>query len=145
MATVHSKSKGRLSRSRPTKAGALGRFRARNKMSTRQRETATGRAAGEGAKIRAEQHSGESSSADGRAAVRIRGRLRDFLESEQGFLLKAESLLLCIAKSMDDSAHPSTGPYYPDVVELVSDLIGRRARNIDEMLLDGRLPAITGQ
>ena len=41
---------------------------------------------------------------------------------------------------MDDSAHPSTGPYYPDVVELASELLKVRARGIDELLLDGRLP-----
>jgi len=45
--------------------------------------------------------------------TRFRGRLREFLELEQGFLLKMQSLLLCIVQSIDDSAHPSTGPYYP--------------------------------
>jgi len=54
--------------------------------------------------------------------------LREFLSAEQGFLLKAESLLLCIAKSMDDSEHPSTGPYYPDVIELVSELLKQKVR-----------------
>lgn len=64
------------------------------------------------------------------------------MQSEQGFLLKMQSLLLCIAHSMDEGSHPSTGPYYPDVVELASELIGRRAVNFDDLLLDGRLPAI---
>lgn len=72
-------------------------------------------------------------------ALRIRGRLRKFLSSEQGFLLKTQSLLLCIAKSMDDESHPSTGPYYPDVVELASELVRQRVKNIDQLLLDGRL------
>jgi hypothetical protein len=74
--------------------------------------------------------------------LRIRGRLRQFLSSEQGFLLKTQSLLLCIAKSMDDDSHPTTGPYYPDVVELASDLIKQRIKNIDELLLDGQLSAL---
>jgi hypothetical protein len=43
---------------------------------------------------------------------------------------------------MDEGSHPSTGPYYPDVVELASELISRRAVNFDDLLLDGRLPAI---
>lgn len=76
--------------------------------------------------------------------IRIRGRLREFLNSEQGFLLRVESLLLCIARSMDDSTLPITGPYYPDVVELASQLLGRRASIFDQLLLDGRLPEKPG-
>jgi hypothetical protein len=77
--------------------------------------------------------------------MRIRGRVREFLDLEQGFLLKVESLLLCIAKSMDDSTHPNTGPYYPDVVELACELVRQRASRFDDMLLDGRLRAIEGE
>ncbi len=53
-----------------------------------------------------------------------------------------QSLLLCIVQSIDDSAHPSTGPYYPDVVGLAAELAGRRAATIDELLLAGRLPVV---
>jgi hypothetical protein len=48
---------------------------------------------------------------------------------------------MCIAHSMDESTQLGTGPYYPDVIGLASDLLGRRAVNIDEMLLAGRLSA----
>jgi hypothetical protein len=75
---------------------------------------------------------------------RIRGAFREFLESERGFLSEAQSLLMCIAQSMDDSTHPSSGPYYPDVVGLASNLLGRRAADLDEMLLVGRLSAAGG-
>jgi hypothetical protein len=78
---------------------------------------------------------------DGTTTLRIRGALRKFLESELGFLTKAQSLLMCIAHSMDESTQPDTGPYYPDVIGLASDLLGRRAVNLDEMLLAGRLSA----
>jgi hypothetical protein len=78
---------------------------------------------------------------DGATTLRIRGVLRKFLESELGFLTKAESLLMCIAQAMDESTHPGTRLYYPDVVGLASDLLGRRAVNLDEMLLAGRLSA----
>jgi hypothetical protein len=78
---------------------------------------------------------------DRATTVRISGALREFLESERGFLMEAQSLLMCIAKSMDESTHPETGPYYPDVVGLASDLLGRRAVGLDEMLLTGRLSA----
>jgi hypothetical protein len=118
MATAHSMSKPRLGRNRSSK-----------------------RAAGAGRKRRDKQNQKESKSSVGGHGTRIRGRFREFLQSEQGFLLKMQSLLLCIAQSMDDSAHPSTGPYYPDVVELAAELSRRRASNIDDLLLAGRLPA----
>jgi hypothetical protein len=122
MAAAHSTAKARLGRNRRLKSAVGGPSRRRL----------------------AKQVLEKAEASDRGTAMRIRGRLREFLESEQGFLLKAESLLLCIAKSMDDTNHPSTGPYYPDVVELASELLGRRARSIDELLLDGRLPAIMG-
>jgi hypothetical protein len=117
MASAHSMSKVGLGRNRSSKrAGAPSRKRP----------------------ARQDQESPQPSG-DG---TRIRGRLREFLELEQGFLLKMQSLLLCIVQSIDDSAHPSTGPYYPDVVGLAAELAGRRAATIDELLLAGRLPAV---
>ena len=119
MASAHSMSKARLGRNRSSKraAGAAGRKR------------------------RDKQNQEESKSSVGGNGTRIRGRFREFLQSEQGFLLKMQSLLLCIAQSMDDSAHPSTGPYYPDVIELAAEPSRRRAANIDDLLLAGRFPA----
>jgi hypothetical protein len=71
--------------------------------------------------------------------------LRAFLESERQSLAKAQSLLECIAHSMEYAAQPVSGPYYPDVLELASDLIKQRTANLDELLLDGRFPAKPGQ
>jgi hypothetical protein len=122
MATAHSTSKGRLSRNRPLKSAA-GKARPGRPFK----------------RIRK-----KSEAPDRGDAIRIRGRLREFLNAEQGFLLRVESLLLCIAQSMDDSVHPSTGPYYPDVVELASELLKRRAWTFDQLLLDGRLPEEPG-
>jgi hypothetical protein len=119
MATLHSTSKHRVGRSRPSKP--------------RIGATIRKRLAKQGRKTSGVSERG--------TAIRIRGRLREFLDSEQGFLLKAESLLLCIAKSMDDSSHPCTGPYYPDVVELAADLVKRRSVKLDELLLDGYVVA----
>jgi hypothetical protein len=118
MATAHSTSKGRSGRNRPSKRGAASHRRQP-----------------------AKQNHKKPRISDGRTGVRIRGRLREFLQSEQGFLLKAESLLLCIAKSMEDSSHPCAGPYYPDVVELAADLVKRRSVKLDELLLDGCIEA----
>ena len=122
MATAHSTSKGRRGRHRPSKPrlGARGRKRPAN------------------------QEQEKPKASDQETSIRIRGRLREFLSAEQGFLLKAESLLLCIAKSMDDSEHPPTGQNYPDVIELVSELLRRRADRLDELLLEGRLPEMLG-
>jgi hypothetical protein len=144
MATPHSTAKARSGRNRPSKAETARRSRAPKAPGLRKRETSSDQAGGPGNKHRDRQHRVEPQGSDPRAAIRIHGRLREFLDAEQGFLLKVDSLLLCIAKSMDDSAHPSTGPYYPDVVELASELLRRRARNFDELLLDGRLPAVEG-
>jgi hypothetical protein len=122
MATLHSTSKRRSGRNRPSKPRTGATIRKRVAMQGRETSGASERG----------------------TAIRIRGRLREFLQSEQGFLTKTESLLWCIAKSMDDSSHPSTGPYYPDVVELAADLVKRRAVRLDELLLDGRIAADEG-
>lgn len=37
--------------------------------------------------------------------------------------------------------HLPRDPYYPDVVGLAQDLLTSRVFNLDELLLDGRLPA----
>jgi hypothetical protein len=140
MATAHSTAKARLGRNRPSKAKTARRSRARKAPGPRKRKTNSGQAGGPSNKRRVEPRS-----SDRRAAIHIPGRLREFLDAEHGFLLKVDSLLLCIAKSMDDSAHPVTGPYYPDAVELASELVRRRADSFDDLLLDGRLPAIEGE
>ena len=70
----------------------------------------------------------------------VRGALRAFLESEGDVLVKTQSLLVCIAQAMGGD-HAPTGPYYPDVVGLAQELLKSRVFNLDELLLDGRLPA----
>jgi hypothetical protein len=78
------------------------------------------------------------------APPRIRGRLLEFLNSELEFLLKTRSLLLCVAKSMDDRSHPATGPFYPDILEMASELVMRRANSLDELMMEGRVREIAG-
>jgi hypothetical protein len=72
--------------------------------------------------------------------IPVPARLRPFLESERDSLVRAQSLLECIAHSMDHADHPVFGPYYPDVARLAANLIKQRTKNLDELLLDGRLP-----
>jgi len=111
MATAHSTSKGRKTRNRP-----LGR-RPRPKI-----------------------EDSETPPASCRSDIRVRGALLAFLESERDVLVKTQSLLVCIAQAMHVE-HPPAGPYYPDVVGLAQDLLKSRVFNLDELLLDGRLPA----
>ena len=136
MANVRSKSKSELVRSPAVKPAVSARSRRHRK----RRQSAGAPPKGE---HRHENKQGQKKAqpVDGATTLRIRGVLRKFLESELGFLTKAQSLLMCIAHSMDESTQPATGPYYPDVIGLASELLGRRAVNIDEMLLAGRLSA----
>jgi hypothetical protein len=149
MATVRLKSKADLGRSSAAKSPAT----ARSRRSRKKRKSGGATAAPlrhpnkHGQNKHGQKHGqnkqGEKKQQpiDRATTVRISGALREFLESERGFLMEAQSLLMCIAKSMDESTHPETGPYYPDVVGLASDLLGRRAVGLDEMLLTGRLSA----
>jgi hypothetical protein len=145
MATAHSTGKARSGRNRPSKTKTARRSRTHKAPGLRKRKTNNGQSSGPGNKQRDRQRRVEPQGSDRRAAIPIPSRLREFLDAEHGFLLKVDSLLLCIAKSMDDSAHPITGPYYPDVVELASDLVRRRADTFDDLLSDGRLPATEGE
>jgi hypothetical protein len=72
--------------------------------------------------------------------IRLSEPLRTFLTSERDGLIKAEAVLLCSATAMEED-HPLKGPYYPDVVGLVADLLRRQVVYLDDLLLDGVLPA----
>src|ERR1700730_12816735 len=98
MAIAHSTAKARSGRNRPAKAETARRSRARKAPGLRKRETNSGQASGPGNKQPDRQHRVEPPGSDPRAAIRIPGRLREFLDAEHGFLLKVDSLLLCIAK-----------------------------------------------
>jgi hypothetical protein len=78
----------------------------------------------------------------GGGAIRVRGPLKRFLESERDTLVRACSLLKCVALAME-CYQAASGPYFPDVLELAVDLLQRRAANLDQLLLDARVPATT--
>jgi hypothetical protein len=155
MASVRAKSKadrGRSTAAKPSVRARSGRNRRKRKTALappkellqRDRKKQGQRAHGQKKQGQRKQGQEKLQPVDRSTTVRIRGALREFLESERGFLSEAQSLLMCIAQSMDDSTHPSSGPYYPDVVGLASNLLGRRAADLDEMLLVGRLSAAGG-
>jgi hypothetical protein len=73
------------------------------------------------------------------ATVKIKGNLRDFLESEREALSKTCSMLQCLAVALEE-INPAKGPWYPGLCELAAELVHRREFNLE--LLDGRLPAV---
>jgi hypothetical protein len=72
--------------------------------------------------------------------IRIAASLRVFLGSERDALIKAQSLLVCVTTAME-LEHGAGGPYYPDVIGLATDILRQRVVNMDQLLLDGLLPA----
>ena len=72
--------------------------------------------------------------------VSIPPPLRAFLGSERDAVVQVQSLLVCIGQAIKFE-HPATGPYYPDIVGLAADILRRRVVNMDDLLLDGLLPA----
>jgi hypothetical protein len=75
-----------------------------------------------------------------RRSIYIPASLRVFLGSERDAVIKVQSLLVCIGQAMA-SEHGAKGPYYPDVVGLAADILRQRVVNLDELLLNGVVPA----
>jgi hypothetical protein len=73
------------------------------------------------------------------ARVRVRGRLQEMIQAELRNLGRAESVLRCLALSMDCEPLDPESPYYPDVVEVVGDLVKRSLVDLD-VLYDGHIP-----
>ena len=61
------------------------------------------------------------------------------IQAELFNLGKAESVLRCLALSMDTQPLDTESPWYPDVVEVVGDLVKRSLVDLD-VLHDGYLP-----
>ena len=73
------------------------------------------------------------------ARIRVRGRLQEMIQAELRNLGRAESVLRCLALSMDCEPLDPESPYYPDVVEVVGDLVKRSLVDLD-VLYDGYIP-----
>ncbi len=65
--------------------------------------------------------------------------LHEAIEEERGSLSKAESLLGCLAISMEHETDPATAPYYPDVAGLARDLLKQSINRLDSLNLQKRL------
>jgi hypothetical protein len=70
--------------------------------------------------------------------------LHEVIETERDNLARAESVLGCLAVSMEYYSEAATKPYYPDVARLASEMIrqsinGLDALNIQKCLLRNRI------
>jgi hypothetical protein len=78
--------------------------------------------------------------AAGGVRIRVQGRLRDMIQAELGNLGRLESVLRCLAHSMEyQSSDDPESPYYPDIAEVACDLLKRSLVDLD-VLYDGYLP-----
>jgi hypothetical protein len=65
--------------------------------------------------------------------------LHEAIEIERGNLSKAESVLGCLAISMEYGAHSVNGPYYPDVAQLAREMVRQSINGLDSLVLQQRL------
>jgi hypothetical protein len=65
--------------------------------------------------------------------------LHEAIEEERGNLSKTESLLGCLAISMEHETDPATAPYYPDVAGLARDLLKQSINRLDSLNLQKRV------
>jgi hypothetical protein len=65
--------------------------------------------------------------------------LHDAIEIERGNLSQAESLLGCLAISMEYETDSVEAPYYPDVARLARDLVRQSINGLDSLSLQKHL------
>jgi hypothetical protein len=76
---------------------------------------------------------------EGAHGVPVPERLREAIETERDNLARAESLLGCLAISLEYQPNSATGPYYPDVAEMVRGLIRQSINALDSLALERHL------
>jgi hypothetical protein len=65
--------------------------------------------------------------------------LHEAIETERGNLSKAESVLGCLAISMEYETDSANGPYYPDVAQVARELVRQSIDGLDSLVLQKRL------
>jgi hypothetical protein len=65
--------------------------------------------------------------------------LHEAIETERDNLSKAESVLGCLAISMEYEAESADRPYYPDVAQLARELVKKSINGLDSLVLQQRL------
>jgi hypothetical protein len=96
--------------------------------------------------IRVQNQRGKAHGADARPAgaprasehvygVPVPDGLHEAIESERDNLSKAESLLACLAISMESEVDPVDEPYYPDIARLARQLVKQSINGLDSLTL----------
>jgi hypothetical protein len=65
--------------------------------------------------------------------------LHEAIETERDNLSTAESVLGCLAISMEYESDSVNGPYYPDVAQLARELVRKSINGLDSLTLQQRL------
>jgi hypothetical protein len=65
--------------------------------------------------------------------------LHEAIEIERGNLSKAESVLGCLAISMEYETDSVNGPYYPDVAQVALEMVRKSINGLDSVVLQQRL------
>jgi hypothetical protein len=65
--------------------------------------------------------------------------MHEAIEIERGNLSKAESVLGCLAISMEYETDSVDGPHYPDVAQLARELVRKSIDGLDSLVLQRRL------
>jgi hypothetical protein len=68
--------------------------------------------------------------------VALPASLHEAIEIERDNLARAESLLGCLAISMEYESQSSTGPYYPDVAQIAREMVRRSINGLDSLALE---------
>ena len=138
MAAAHSTLKAGSGRNPPLKTGAP-KAANRAKAAVQRRKTAsapTSPAQGPTTTCKP-----ESAAAVRGVRIRVRGRLQEMIQAELGNLGRLESVLRCLAHSMEyQSSDDPESPYYPDIAEVACDLLKRSLVDLD-VLYDGYIPS----
>jgi hypothetical protein len=71
--------------------------------------------------------------------VRVPKALAEALELERDNLAKAESVLACMAVSLQHDTDPLSGPNYPGVAQVARELVARSIDALDPFVLKRRL------
>ena len=68
--------------------------------------------------------------------VALPASLHEAIEIERDNLARAESLLGCLAISMECESESATGPYYPDVAQIAREMVRRSINGLDSLALE---------
>jgi hypothetical protein len=68
--------------------------------------------------------------------VALPASLHEAIEIERDNLAKAESLIGCLAISMECESQSATGPYYPDVAQIAREMVRRSINGLDSLALE---------